>query len=222
MRTPYRTARSAAARPGVRPPSRLRPATAVTYSHAAVDAPIHDRIRDFSAAESAIGHEATVTKCRQLAADLETRLAGEPADRVVAALGGRLLTLDGFCRTRGCSDHHRHLHQHRPRPQRRLGRPLRPDRSRTLDGNRLPRLLATSVCQAQRHPCIRVGSSPELTRRTVADCRCYESFGASAPSSFAADPVNSGHMPTILLHMSAYSRSVAPPPKAASGATSNA
>ncbi|WP_419865028.1 maleylpyruvate isomerase N-terminal domain-containing protein [Candidatus Poriferisodalis sp.] len=74
--------------------------TSVTYFHAAVDSPIHDQIKDVSAAESAIGHEATVHKCRQLAADLETRLAAEPADRLVAALGGRLLTLDDFCRTR--------------------------------------------------------------------------------------------------------------------------
>ena len=41
-----------------------------------------------------------MAKCRQLAADLETRLAEEPDDRLVAALGGRLLTLDDFCRTR--------------------------------------------------------------------------------------------------------------------------
>lgn len=74
--------------------------TAVTYFHAAVDSPIHDQIKDVSATESAIGHDATVAKCRQLAADLETRLAEEPADRFVAALGGRLLTLDDFCRTR--------------------------------------------------------------------------------------------------------------------------
>ena len=74
--------------------------TAVTYFHAAVDSPIHDQIKDVSATESAIGHEATVAKCRQLAADLESRLAAEPADRLVAALGGRLLTLDDFCRTR--------------------------------------------------------------------------------------------------------------------------
>ncbi|WP_420626798.1 maleylpyruvate isomerase N-terminal domain-containing protein [Candidatus Poriferisodalis sp.] len=74
--------------------------TAVTYFHAAVDSPVHDQIKDVSAAESAIGHQATMEKCRQLAADLETRLADEPTDRLVAALGGRLLTLDDFCRTR--------------------------------------------------------------------------------------------------------------------------
>jgi hypothetical protein len=41
-----------------------------------------------------------VEKCRELAADLETRLAAEPTDRLVAALGGRHLTLDDCCRTR--------------------------------------------------------------------------------------------------------------------------
>jgi len=74
--------------------------TSVTYFHAAVDSPIHDQIKDVSAAESAIGHGATAAKCRQLAADLEARLAAEPGDRLVAARGGRLLTLDDFCRTR--------------------------------------------------------------------------------------------------------------------------
>ena len=74
--------------------------TPVTYFHAAVDSPIHDQIKDVSATESAIGHDATVDKCRRLVADLEARLADEPADRLVAALGGRLLTLDDFCRTR--------------------------------------------------------------------------------------------------------------------------
>ncbi len=84
--------------PDTRPDADLL--TQVTYFHAALDSPVHDQIKDVSAAESAIGHEATVEKCRQLAADLETRLADEPADRLVAALGGRLLTLDDFCRTR--------------------------------------------------------------------------------------------------------------------------
>ena len=74
--------------------------TPVTYFHAALDSPIHDQIKDVSATESAIGHHATSEKCRQLAADMKTRLATEPADRLVGALGGRLLTLDDFCRTR--------------------------------------------------------------------------------------------------------------------------
>ncbi len=74
--------------------------TAVTYFHAAIDAPIHEQIREVSAEESAVGHAATVEKCRALAEQLRTRLAREPSTRLVAALGGRMLTLDDFCRTR--------------------------------------------------------------------------------------------------------------------------
>lgn len=74
--------------------------TPFTYFHAALEAPIHDQIKEVSAAESDIGHQATVEKCQQLAADMRTRLAAEPANRLVGALGGRLLTLDDFCRTR--------------------------------------------------------------------------------------------------------------------------
>jgi hypothetical protein len=74
--------------------------TPITYFHAAVDSPIHEQIKDVSANESAIGHEATATKCRDLAEQLRERLAGEPPDRLVGALGGRMLTLDDFCDTR--------------------------------------------------------------------------------------------------------------------------
>lgn len=74
--------------------------TPITYFHAALDSPIHDQIKDVSATEAAIGHEATVEKCGQLAADLKSRLETEPGDRLVGALGGRMLTLDDFCRTR--------------------------------------------------------------------------------------------------------------------------
>lgn len=74
--------------------------TPITYFHAAVDSPIHEQIKDVSANESAIGHEATVTKCRDLAEQLRERLADEPPGRLVGALGGRMLTLDDFCRTR--------------------------------------------------------------------------------------------------------------------------
>ena len=74
--------------------------TPVTYFRAAVEAPIHDQIKDVSADEAAIGHAATATKCRRLAEDLATRLDEEPEDRLLAALGGRMLTLDDFCRTR--------------------------------------------------------------------------------------------------------------------------
>lgn len=74
--------------------------TPVTYFHAALDSPIHEQIRHVSADESAIGHDAMATKCSDLAAHLRQRLADEPADRLVGALGGRMLTLDDFCRTR--------------------------------------------------------------------------------------------------------------------------
>lgn len=74
--------------------------TPVTYFHAALDSPIHDQIKDVSASEAEIGHQATAEKCYQLAVDLKARLEAEPEDRLVGALGGRLLTLDDFCRTR--------------------------------------------------------------------------------------------------------------------------
>ena len=74
--------------------------TPITYFHAALDSPIHEQIKTVSAKESAIGYEATLEKCRTLAVDMKSRLASEPEDRLVGALGGRLLTLDDFCRTR--------------------------------------------------------------------------------------------------------------------------
>lgn len=84
--------------PEARPEGELL--TDVTYFHAAVDSPIHDRIKDVSADEAAIGPGATADKCRRLARDLAIRLDAEPVDRLVAALGDRMLTLDDFCRTR--------------------------------------------------------------------------------------------------------------------------
>ena len=74
--------------------------TSVTYFHAAVDSPIHEQIKDVSSTEAEIGHEATAEQCRLLAEQLTTRLAGEPENRLIGALGGRMLTLDDFCRTR--------------------------------------------------------------------------------------------------------------------------
>ena len=74
--------------------------TAVTYFHAAVDSPIHEQIKQVSENESAVGHQAMATRCADLAAQLGRRLADEPDDRLVGALGGRMLTLDDFCRTR--------------------------------------------------------------------------------------------------------------------------
>jgi len=74
--------------------------TPVTYFHAAVDSPIHEQIKRVSADEAAIGHQATAAKCADVATQLGRRLADESDDRLVGALGGRMLTLDDFCRTR--------------------------------------------------------------------------------------------------------------------------
>ncbi len=74
--------------------------TKITYFHAAIDSPIHDQIKDVSASEASVGHAELVAKSRQLAQDLAVRLRREPPDRLVRALGKRMLTLDDFCRTR--------------------------------------------------------------------------------------------------------------------------
>lgn len=84
--------------PDQRPDTELL--TPVTYFHAALDSPIHGQIKTVSATESGIGHQAMVDKSRELTADLGARLAAEPDDRLVAALGDRFLTLEDFCRTR--------------------------------------------------------------------------------------------------------------------------
>ncbi len=74
--------------------------TPITYFHAALDSPIHEQIKDASASESEIGAEAMAEKCRALVETMSERFATEPPDRLVGALGGRLLSLDDFCRTR--------------------------------------------------------------------------------------------------------------------------
>ena len=74
--------------------------TPVTYFHAAIDSPIHERIKEVSANEAAAGSAAVACHCGDVAAEMRTRLAEEPTDRLVAALGGRMLSLDDFCRTR--------------------------------------------------------------------------------------------------------------------------
>jgi Mycothiol maleylpyruvate isomerase N-terminal domain len=84
--------------PGARPPDALL--TPVTYFHAAIDSPIHEQIKQVSANEAAAGPAEVAAHCSDVAAALRTRLAEEPIDRLVAALGGRMLTLDDFCRTR--------------------------------------------------------------------------------------------------------------------------
>jgi len=74
--------------------------TPVTYFHAALDSPIHDQIKDVSAQEATAGHHAVAAKCQSVCTELARRLPNEPEDRLVGALGGRMLTLDDFCRTR--------------------------------------------------------------------------------------------------------------------------
>lgn len=74
--------------------------TPVTYFHAAIDAPIHDRIKEVSASEAAVGPAEVLDECRRVAAELRQRLPVEPPGRLIGALGGRMLTLDDFCRTR--------------------------------------------------------------------------------------------------------------------------
>lgn len=84
--------------PAARPDGELL--TPVTYFHAAIDSPIHERIKEVSASESQAGPAEISERCAQVAASMRTRFADEPPDRLVAALGGRMLTLDDFCRTR--------------------------------------------------------------------------------------------------------------------------
>lgn len=74
--------------------------TKSTYFHAAVDSPIHERIKEVSASEAAAGPAQVAARAREVATGLAERLPAEPEDRLVGALGGRMLTLDDFCRTR--------------------------------------------------------------------------------------------------------------------------
>ena len=53
-----------------------------------------------SATEAAVGSTDLAARAHDVATNLRVRLAEEPSDRLVAALGGRMLTLDDFCRTR--------------------------------------------------------------------------------------------------------------------------
>ena len=53
-----------------------------------------------SAEEAAAGPAEVAALCADVAASMRVRFADEPSDRLVAALGGRMLTLDDFCRTR--------------------------------------------------------------------------------------------------------------------------
>ena len=84
--------------PAARPDGELL--TPVTYFHAAIDSPIHERIKEVSAGEAAAGPAELAAKCAGIAESMGVRFAAEPGDRLVAALGGRMLLLDDFCRTR--------------------------------------------------------------------------------------------------------------------------
>ena len=84
--------------PHARPEGELL--TSVTYFHAALDSPIHERIKEVSATESSVGPAELGARCAQVADSMRIRFAEEPVDRLVAALGGRMLSLDDFCRTR--------------------------------------------------------------------------------------------------------------------------
>jgi hypothetical protein len=74
--------------------------TPVTYFHAAIDSPIHERIKEVSASEAAAGPAELAGHCTRVASAMRSRFADEPVERLVAALGGRMLSLDDFCRTR--------------------------------------------------------------------------------------------------------------------------
>lgn len=84
--------------PAQRPTAELL--TPVTYFHAAIASPIHEQIKTVSAQEAAAGPDDIAAKGRNLVVALRDRLEREPPDRLVAALGGRMLRLDDFCRTR--------------------------------------------------------------------------------------------------------------------------
>ena len=74
--------------------------TPVTYFHAAIEAPIHERIKEVSASEAIVGPAELAAQCARVAAAMRVRFGDEPEGRLVAALGGRMLSLDDFCRTR--------------------------------------------------------------------------------------------------------------------------
>jgi hypothetical protein len=74
--------------------------TPVTYFRAAIDSPIHERIKQVSASEAAAGPDEVAARCARIASELRVRLAAEPEERLVGALDGRMLSLDDFCRTR--------------------------------------------------------------------------------------------------------------------------
>lgn len=86
--------------PATEPSATVPLLTPVTYFHAAIDSPIHEQIKTVSATEASAGHPQVLARCREVVDEMRRRFATEPSTRLVGALGGRLLTLDDFCRTR--------------------------------------------------------------------------------------------------------------------------
>ena len=85
--------------PDARPTGELL--TPVTYFHAAIDSPIHERIKEVSADEAPAGPARSRRRCaRGGGGDADPLGRGTEPTGCVAALGGRMLTLDDFCRTR--------------------------------------------------------------------------------------------------------------------------
>ena len=84
--------------PSTKPEAELL--TKVSYFHAAIDSPVHERIKEVSASEADAGPTAVAARAAEVADQLGERLPGEPEDRLIGALGNRMLTLDDFCRTR--------------------------------------------------------------------------------------------------------------------------
>ena len=78
--------------------TRIVAATRAQWAASSVG-PAAASVADTSLMRSWIG-EWMAAHCARVAATMRVRFATEPEDRLVAALGGRMLSLDDFCRTR--------------------------------------------------------------------------------------------------------------------------
>ena len=66
--------------------------TPVTYSQAAIDSPIHERITEVSALEAAAGPDELVAHCARVASEMRIRLAAEPEERIPAGHIGLIIS----------------------------------------------------------------------------------------------------------------------------------
>ena len=73
--------------------------TPVTYFHAAIESPIQSASRTCRRRRPPLDRRARHPMARD-SGHMRIRLAAEPEERLVAALDGRMLSLDDFCRTR--------------------------------------------------------------------------------------------------------------------------